>query len=94
MAAKCIRDKDATLREMDVLMKPYEIPVNSFTIRDMTERYGLTPSRAYKVVRKLIDAGQVVKVSKDCYVTSPGLSVSSARAAASESRPTRRTKKK
>jgi len=70
MAAKCIRDKDATLREMDVLMKPYEIPVNSFTMRDMTERYGMTPSRAYKVVRKLIDAGQVTKISKDCYVTS------------------------
>ena len=85
--------KDDTLREMDVLMKPYEIPVNSFTMRDMTERYGMTPSRAYKVVRKLIDAGQVMKVSKDCYVTSSGRPVDGAAPESPSPRRARRRRK-
>jgi len=94
MAASYTKGKDKALAEMDVLMKPYETPPESFTIGDIVKRYGLTMNQAHKAVGKLIAAGTLRRLSKNCYVTSLAQPGSSERAAEPESRPTRRTRKR
>ena len=70
--------KDETMAKMDALMKPYETPPESFTIGDIVKRYGITMNRAHKVVARLIAEGTLMRVSKNCYVTSPGRPVDGA----------------
>ncbi len=89
MVASCT--KDESLGKLDALMKPFETPPESFTIQDLMDRYLVDMNKAHKIVRKLVDAGQITRVRKNCYL------ISQARPAdgtGPKSQPTRRPTKK
>lgn len=60
--------KDSVMEKIDVLVEPFKVREDAFTMQDVAKRYHFTQARAYKLIARLIADGLVAKVGHHHYI--------------------------